>query len=187
MAAVDYRFALPQVRGFLRHRLAAVRCAALAAVARWRDHESGEPARQMAREDPSAFVRPAAVSALGEVLGEAALPDLEALAGDANALVRAAVAEALGRLGTARAWELLGPLTGDLSPSVARAAREALARGPGGVPAPAATAGPEHLPAELRGQAAAARAFLERWQAGLSGAAGELAGALETLLRALAA
>lgn len=151
MTSVDYRFAMAEVRAFLGHRLPGVRCAALKAVARWGDGEALEAVRQMAREDASAFVRPAAVAALGELLGEAAVDEMAALTEDSNSLVRSAAAEVLRRAG-------------------------------GGPMAQEVVAGPAALPAALRAQAAAARAFLEAWRAA---ATGELAEALGAVLIAL--
>ena len=129
MTAVDYRFAMPDVRAFLGHRLAGVRCAALKAVARWQDGEAVETVRQMAREDGSAFVRPAAVTALADLLGAEALPDLETLAADANSLVRGAVAEALAGMPALppRGASCSFALAADSAAPVARIASEALA------------------------------------------------------------
>jgi HEAT repeat protein len=192
MTAVDYRFAVPEVRRFLGHKLAGVRSAALKAVARWGDVEALEQVRLLC-SDPSAFVRPVAVACLARLLGPAALPELRALAGDANTLVRAAVADALGRLDPlpAEAAEVLRGLLAD--ESTGRTARAALARHEGAAAGPALlpTAALPLLPPELRTQAAAARAFLRQWQAGLhavAGAdgAGEVERALRTLLGALA-
>jgi HEAT repeat protein len=190
MTAIDYRFAMVEVRNFLEHKLAGVRCAALKAVARWHDRDAAERARAMAREDPSAFVRPVAVGALVELVGEAALPDLDELAGDANTLVRSAVAEALGKRTPlpAAGQAILARLAADTAGPVARAAREALERQPVAAAAvPALPAG--LLPAALCEQAAAARAFLLRWQADLPDGPAEerarIAQALATLLGVL--
>ncbi|MFM7152294.1 MAG: HEAT repeat domain-containing protein, partial [Gemmataceae bacterium] len=95
MSVLDYRFALPEVRACLEHRLASVRMAALQSVAQMRDLEAVEKVRRMIREDPSAFVRPTAVQTLADLLGSEAKTELEAFAGDANALVREAVASVL--------------------------------------------------------------------------------------------
>jgi HEAT repeat protein len=112
-----------------------------------------------------------------------ALPDLDRLSGDANALVRAAAAEAMGRLVPLpdAARQTLTRLVGDESLAVARAAQEALLAQPLPVVAPTPT--PSSLPACLREQAAAARAYLRRWRD--EGPAGDVAAALDTLLREL--
>jgi HEAT repeat protein len=193
MTTVDYRFAQPEVRRFLDHKLPGVRCAALKALARWQDGEGLEQVRGLCRDDPSAFVRPTAVACLARLLGPAALPELCSLADDANALVRAAVADALGKLDPlpAEAAGVLERLLQD--ENAGRVARAVLARhqGPEGGPALLPAALPL-LPAELRTQAAAARAFLRQWQAGLHNVAGadgaaaaEVERALDTLLAAL--
>jgi HEAT repeat protein len=192
ITVVDYRFAQPEVRRFLGHRLGGVRCSALKAVGRWQDVESAAQVRAMCHSDPGAFVRPCAVACLGRLLGAEALPDLRVLAADANTLVRAAVADALGRLAPlpAEGLALLTRLLDD--EPVAPAARAALARHDVAAPTVAApspvAAGTARLPAELRAQAPAARAFLRQWQAGLAAGdeASELRQALGQLLEALA-
>ncbi len=192
MTAIDYRFARADVRSFLSHRLAGVRCAAIKAVARWHDEEAAPTVRALAREDPSAFVRPVAVAGLVDLLGEQALPDLEELATDANTLVRVAVAEALGKRVPlpAAAHAVLSRLAVDQAAPVARAAQEALARQPE-APAAVPAAGETNrlLPAALLEQAPAARAFLARWQAELPTLPGEersrIEQALATLLEVL--
>lgn len=181
MTSSGYSFAMPTVRGFLGHRQPGVRCAALKAVAGWRDREALPAVRKVALEDPSAFVRPVAVSALAELGGVEALPDLERLAGDGNALVRGAVATALTALGE-EGRGLLARLMSDDAQAVARAAQEALARLPS-APDPEVPAGPELVPASLRHQAVAARAFLKRWLA--EGATGGLATAISAVVSAL--
>jgi hypothetical protein len=192
MTAIDYRFARADVRSFLQHRLAGVRCAALKAVARWHDEEAAPTVRTMVREDPSAFVRPVAVVALTELLGEQALADLAEMASDANTLVRAAVAEALGKRGPLppAGQAILARLAVDQAGPVARAAQEALARQPETETVPVAPTGPEGLlPPGLLEQAPAARAFLARWQAELPALPGEertrVEQALATLLAVL--
>ena len=189
MTAVDYRFAMPDVRAFLDHRLAGVRCAALKAVARWRDEEAVEIVRQMAHEDGSAFVRPVALTALIDLIGANALADLCALADDANSLVRAGVAESLAGLPELAPGgiELLVRLSADSAAPVARAARESLAHRPDRVPSTCAEGRtPTSPPLVCAEHAAAVRAFLSRWQGELPEQRKDLAGALETLLRALA-
>jgi HEAT repeat protein len=189
MTAVDYRFAQPEVRRFLRHRLSGVRCSALKAVARWQDLEAAEQVRGLCYQDPSAFVRPCAVACLARLLGEAALPDLEVLAGDANTLVRNAVADGLGRLAPlpAAGLALLTRLLDD--EPVAQAARAALARHDVEAPrAPARPPASSLVPTELQGQAPAARAFLRQWASALEAReeAAPLRQALATALAALA-
>ena len=188
MTALDYRFARPDVRTFLEHRLAGVRCAALKAVARWQDAEAVPAVRAMAREDASAFVRPVAVVALWDLQGEQALPDLAELAGDANTLVRAAVAEALGKRGpvSAAGQAILVRLAVDGAAAVARAAHEALARQPE-LPAAPPPVAPTHdlLPPTLLEQAPAARAFLARWRAELPALADEDRSRVEQALEVL--
>lgn len=168
MTAIDYRFAQPEVRNFLGHKLAAVRCAALKAVCRWRDLEAAEKVREMARQDSSAFVRPVAVSALADLMGADAVADLAELAGDANTLVRAAVAEAINRLDPVpqEAQAILVKLAGDPAANVERTAREGLGRRPR--PEGEAQEEGSPLPSDLREQAAAARAFLARWRSELT-------------------
>jgi HEAT repeat protein len=192
MTALDYRFAQADVRTFLDHRLAGVRCAALKALARWQDLEAVPRVRNMAQEDPSAFVRPVAVVALADLVGEQALDDLAEMASDANTLVRAAVAEALGKRGPlpAAAQAVLARLAADDAAPVARTAQEALARQPQtpeAAPPPPVTN--SQLPPGLLEQAPAARAFLARWQAELPLPQGEerarIEHALATLLGAL--
>ncbi len=183
MTSADYRFAMSAVRAFIGHKQPGVRCAALKAAAGWGDTEAAEAVRQTAFADPSAFVRPVAVSALADLLGREALADLGRLAGDGNALVRGAVAAALGRLGEA-GRELLARLARDEAQAVARSAQEGLAGLPS-LPEAEAPAGPALVPPGLRAQAAAARAFLKRWLA--EGAAEEIAGPLAAVVRALEA
>jgi hypothetical protein len=60
MTVVDYRFAMPTVRAFLGHRQPGIRCAALKAVASWKDRDALDGIRLIASADVSAFVRPAA-------------------------------------------------------------------------------------------------------------------------------
>jgi HEAT repeat protein len=191
MTVVDYRFAQPEVRRFLTHRLGAVRCSALKAVARWQDREAAEQVRNLCYHDPSAFVRPCAVACLGRLCGAAALPDLRILADDANPLVRNAVADALGRLAPLPEEGLI-ILTRMLDDeTVAQAARTALARHDA-QPLPAQRAGSNapFVPPELQGQVPAARAFLRQWQSQLAAldgpAAGELRQALTKVLDVLA-
>jgi HEAT repeat protein len=169
MTAIDYRFAGAEVRSFLEHRLAGVRCAALKAVARWQDAEAAPAVRKMAHEDASAFVRPVAVVAMTDLLGEQALPDLGELTSDANALVRAAVAEALGKRVPlpAEGQAILARLSVDDAAPVARAAQEALSRQPSTPAPPPPAVSPSVLPPGLLEQAPAARAFLARWRAEL--------------------
>jgi HEAT repeat protein len=194
MVAVDYSFAAPEVRRLLAHGHPGVRGAALEALGRWQNVESAPAVRRLCHDDPSAFVRPAAVACLAELLGPAALSDLAALAGDANTLVRTAVVEALARMdplppqGTA----LLHRLADD--PAVGRTARAALAaRQAEPEPAPtllSADRAARVLPADLWPQAPAARAFLRLWQSHLrahapgraSDEAGEVHRALGKLL-----
>jgi HEAT repeat protein len=189
MTAIDYRFAAPAVRAFLEHKLAPVRCAALKAVCRWRDREASAQVRQMARHDVSAFVRPVAVTALADLLGSEAVADLDELAGDANTLVRAAVAEAIQRLEPMpeAAQPILTRLASDPAANVGRTAREALERSPQPVVMSGEMVSP--LPADLREQAAAARAFLARWKSELTTAPPEerqrVEQALATLLGVL--
>lgn len=185
MTAVDYRFAMPTVRAFLGHRQPGVRCAALKAVATWRDADATDAVRQMAFDDVSAFVRPTAVGSLAELAGPAALPDLEKLAGDANALVRAAVAEALGKMTPLPepAREVLGRLVRDEALAVARAAQDVLLLQPVSPPPPPAEVTP--VPACLRDQASAARAFLKRWRNEVPAGEPDVAAALDVLLRVL--
>jgi HEAT repeat protein len=187
MTAVNYRFAMPDVRAFLAHRQPGVRCAALKAAARWRDREAAPAVRDLALQDPSAFVRPVATAALVELLGEQALPDLEALAGDTNSLVRAAVAEGLAGLPDVppRGRALLVRLADDPAAPVARVASEALARLPEVAVSPSASARLTNLPAELADHAPSVRAFLRRWLGELRGRDGELGGAIQVVLRAL--
>jgi HEAT repeat protein len=187
MTAIDYRFAMADVRAFLGHRLAGVRCAALKAVARWHDREATDTVQALARQDPSAFVRPVAVAALVELAGEAALPDLEELAGDANALVRSAIAEALGKRATlpAAGQQILTRLAEDTAAPVARAAREALERQPTPPAAPAVCEPAKLVPAGLQEQAAAARAFLARWRAELPEAPAQERARIEQALATL--
>jgi HEAT repeat protein len=147
----------------------------------------------MAHEDASAFVRPVAVAALTDLQGEQALPDLGVLASDANTLVRGAVAEALGKRGALpqEGQAILARLAVDAAAPVAKMAQEALARQP---ETPAALALPalahSLLPLALLDQAAAARAFLARWQAELpaqdSAERARVEQALATLLGVLA-
>jgi HEAT repeat protein len=191
MTVVDYRFAQPEVRRFLAHRLGGVRCSALKAVARWQDLDAVEQVRSMCYSDPSAFVRPCAVACLGRLLGATALPDLEALADDANTLVRNAVADALGRLSPLppRGLAVLTRLLDD--GPVAQAARIALSRHEDTTSAsePASAQPIALVPPELQGQVPAARAFLRQWQAGLPAEdeTGELRRALGLLLTTLTA
>jgi HEAT repeat protein len=193
MTAVDYRFAQRDVRGWLYHRMSGVRCAALRATALWHDGEAVALVQNMAHHDPSAFVRPVAVSALAELLGIVALADLETLAGDPNSLVRGAVAEALGMIAglPPEGRHLLVRLALDSAGPVVRAAREALRRIPDAPAAPLVEEAPPLplLPPALREQASAARAFLHCWQTDLPALPvpqrGELESALRTLLRAL--
>lgn len=189
MTAIDYRFALPTVRALLGHRLAGVRCAALRATSRWNDQEAVATVRTMIREDVSAFVRPVAVSTLGDLVGADALPDLEELVGDANSLVRAAVAEVLGKLQPlpGRGRDLAVRLSADDASPVVRLAREILERVPGEVPCiPVVKCPvPEQVPVELHDQVPAARAFLARWRAGLGGEQVDLGRALDLVLQAL--
>jgi HEAT repeat protein len=181
MTSSNYRFAMPAVRGFLGHRQPGVRCAALKAVAGWADRDALADVRRVAFEDPSAFVRPVAVAALAELLGREALPLLERLSSDGNALVRGAVATALSELGE-EGRHLLSRLMADEAQAVSRAAQEALARLP--MPAlPDVPVGPAQVPASLRPQADAARAFLKRWL--VEGASGPLASALGVVVAAL--
>jgi hypothetical protein len=134
-----------------------------------------------------------AVAGLVDLLGEQALPDLEELATDANTLVRVAVAESLGKripLPPA-AHAVLSRLAVDQAAPVARAAQEALARQPETpVALPAAGESNRLLPPALLEQAAAARAFLARWQAELPAQPSEerarVEQALATLLEVLA-
>ena len=184
MTAIDYRFAAADVRAFLEHKLAPVRCAALKAVSRWRDREAAAVVRAMARQDPSAFVRPVAVTALVDLLGAEAVADLDELAGDANTLVRAAVAEALNRLDPLpeAAQAILARLAGDTASNVERTAREGLDRQPR--PAGVVEAG-SPLPADLREQAAAARGFLQRWRSELASAPAEERQRIEQALATL--
>ncbi len=189
MTAVDYRFAQPEVRRFLRHRLGGVRCSALKAIARWQDLEAAEQVRALCHHDSSAFVRPCAVACLTRLVGEAALPDLEVLADDANTLVRNAVADALGRLAPLpdKGLALLTRLLDD--EPVAQAARAALARHDVEAPPPSPRPTSSSLvPAELQGQAPAARAFLRQWHSALTGRedGAALHQALTTALEALA-
>jgi HEAT repeat protein len=164
---VDYRFALPEVRRFLTHRLPSVRIAALKAVASWGDLEVVERVRSLCHTDLSAFVRPQAVVALGRLLGPAALPDLTALVNDSNPLVREAIARVLGRMQPLpdEGRDLLGRLLEDSA--AARSARNAVALQEEAAGQPLVLpvippSGP--LPADLMVQANAARAFLLRWQ-----------------------
>jgi HEAT repeat protein len=167
MLAVEYHFALPEVRRFLGHRQQSVRATALRLVVRWHDAEAIEAVRQMCHTDASAFLRPEAVTALVHLAGSAALPDLEELASDANARVRLAVAEALGGLAPLpeQGIAVLTRLLAD--PATAEAASAALDRhGADADPAPTLLPlGPTAalLPPELRAQAPAARAFLRSW------------------------
>jgi HEAT repeat protein len=190
MTTIDYRFAAADVRAFLDHKLAAVRCAALKAVCRWRDRESAAQVRQMARQDASAFVRPVAVTALVDLVGAEAVADLDELANDANTLVRAAVAEAINRLDPLpeSAQAILTRLAADPAANVERTAREGLDRQSRPVTT-ASCEGGSPLPSDLRDQAAAARAFLLRWRSELTTAPADerqrIEQALATLLGVL--
>jgi HEAT repeat protein len=186
MTTVDYRFAMPLVRSFLNHRQPGIRCAAIKAVTAWKDREAIPLIREIARDDVSAFVRPVAVAALVD-LGEAeVLADLERFATDSNALVRSATAEGLGRL-LARVPEarpLLTQMIGDETLAVARVAQEALLKQPETEAASAAVESTgSALPACLREQAPAARAYLQRWRS--ERPPEPIASALATLLDAL--
>jgi hypothetical protein len=133
-----------------------------------------------------------AVAGLVDLLGDQVLTDLEELATDANTLVRVAVAEALGKRIPlpAAAHAVLARLAADQAAPVARAAQEALARQPESpVPVPIASESNRLLPSALVEQAAAARAFLARWQAELPAQPSEertrVEQALTTLLEVL--
>jgi HEAT repeat protein len=190
MTAVNYRFAMPQVREFLQHRLTGVRCAAIRAVARWDDRDAIASVRQMALEDPSAFVRPVAVTALGDLVGCEAAREMQPLLSDANALVRQAAVEVLGKQPPSPlVREQLASLVDDPVGAISRIARQTLTRlqqiEEPPLPEVPVPEGPSVLPCELRIQASAARGFLERWQAGVEEPKGDLAQALNMLLQAL--
>ncbi|NBO92299.1 MAG: hypothetical protein EBV06_08330 [Planctomycetia bacterium] len=183
MTVVDYRFAMPTVRAFLGHRQPGIRCAALKAVASWKDRDALDDIRLIASADVSAFVRPAAVTALADIGSTDVLEELDRLGSDANALVRVSVAEALGRLVPLpdQARATLTRLVRDEALAVARAAQEALLTQPVQVPTPPAVG--SALPASLREQASAARAYLRRWQS--ERPSPEVADALQILLSVL--
>lgn len=185
----DYRFATGLVRSFLDHALSGVRIAALRAVAAWHDRDAVPRVRTMARHDPSAFVRPVAVSTLVDLADASSLPDLQALTEDSNALVRAAVAEALGRLAPlpADARLLLERLAADATPPVATTAAHALDHRADATPTPmdASTDRTPLVPAELTDQVTAARAFLQHWRSSFPDDAGDLPRALDVVLASL--
>jgi HEAT repeat protein len=157
MLTVDYRFAIPTVRGFLEHRLPRVRITALRALARWQDRAAIPAIRRLIRDDPSAFVRPEAVTALAELAPHEALTELPTLTEDANPLVRAAVADAALRLAAdhPEANAILDRLACDKASGVVRQLEQAQ---------PRPRCSEECLPAGLHQQAPAARAFLRYWQ-----------------------
>jgi len=99
MINADYRASLPLIRTLLKDPAVTIREEALAAVNHWHDQASVEQVRWMAYHDPNPFVRPQAVTALVDLIGRDALPDLIALASDHNPHVREAVANNLGKLG----------------------------------------------------------------------------------------
>jgi HEAT repeat protein len=195
MRRLNYRFALPEVRRHLGHRLAVLRCAALRVLASWHDLEAVQTVRTMCQQDASAFVRPCAVETLARLLGLQALPDLQALANDTNTLVRRAVADALGRLKPLppEGQELLARLLAD--EAVTRVSVQTPPR-PNGQ-AKVETLRPLEemalVPDELWSQVPAARAFLQRWQSHLpllaadhdSAEMAEIEKALNVLLGAL--
>jgi len=185
MTVVDYRFAMPVVRSFLTHRQPGIRCAALKAVSAWNDREAADIVRQMAFQDTSAFVRPVAVTALADLLGSAALDDLELFSTDPNTLVRSATAEALGKLlaEVPQARTILNRMLGDEALAVARSAQEALLKTPEPLPQPSVAAASVLLPACLREQAPAARAYLRLWRS--ERPPEKIALALDTLLEFL--
>jgi HEAT repeat protein len=185
MTAVDYRFAMPTVRSFLAHRQPGIRCAALKAVSAWNDREAIDDVRAIAAHDVSAFVRPVGVTALADLAGIEALADLERFSTDANALVRSATAEALGKLvsQTSEARAILSRMIGDEALAVARVAQEALLKAPEESPVATPCTERSPLPACLREQAPAARAYLQRWRSERPPEA--IAAALDTLLEVL--
>jgi HEAT repeat protein len=185
MTAVDYRFAMPTVRSFLAHRQPGIRCAALKAVSAWNDREAIDDVRAIAAHDVSAFVRPVGVTALADLAGIEALADLERFSTDANALVRSAKAEALGKLvsQTSEARAILSRMIGDEALAVARVAQEALLKAPEESPVATPCTERSPLPACLREQAPAARAYLQRWRSERPPEA--IAAALDTLLEVL--
>jgi HEAT repeat protein len=143
MVQANYRAALPYIRPLLRDPVHAVRRAALTAVLHWEDAAAAEQVRDLAFHDSNPYIRPAAVAGLAPLLGEAAVPDLQALVDDPNALVREAADTGLTRLGHAAAAGALPsrraalvPADLPLDPAGLQAALEhwqrALAAHPGG-------------------------------------------------------
>ncbi|MFQ3651240.1 MAG: hypothetical protein SNJ75_12970, partial [Gemmataceae bacterium] len=113
------------------------------------------------------------------------LADLERFSMDSNTLVRTAAAEALGKLldVAPESRTILNRMIGDEALAVARVAQEALLKAPQPPAAPPLTAESSPLPADLREQAPAARAYLQRWRSHRPPE--KIAVALDTLLEVL--
>ncbi len=170
MIKADYRPALPLVRSLLKDSSIAIRETALAAVARWKDQASIEAVRWMAYSDPNPFVRPQAVTALTNILGQEALPDLLALANDLNTHVRRSVIYSLGRINPIpeEAVILLKQLSAD--PALSEPAQDALVAhqiSPGSVDAPPLKLPHDPPPFPLREDIPLLLEKLEHWQADL--------------------
>ncbi|HOG46137.1 MAG TPA: HEAT repeat domain-containing protein [Anaerolineae bacterium] len=198
MLQAGYRDALPAVRAALDDPGAAVRIAALKAVAQWQDVAALERVRELAARDRSPHVRVQAVHSLALLAGPQAAAGLAALLSDLNTRVRLAAVTELGRLQALPVEAVVGlqRLAAEEEVlEVAEAARAALAT-LGTVPAVTAAPPPPRpraVPEALRGQAEALLAGLERWQQALPSLVGhgdmaELARvdvALTTLIAAL--
>ncbi len=172
----------PFVRPLLRDSSADNRRIALAMLTRWADVGSVDDVRQMATHEPNPYTRPLAVSALVDLAGERAVPDLLPLADDPNAVVRRAVAEGFGRLGrlSTQAVGALSRLAHDPDERVAEVGRSALE---GSALAESQEAPPETpetpwglmVPIELWPEVPRLRRVLAEWRSLIGSTSGECA------------
>ncbi len=96
LGQLRYRPAAPVIRGFLTDPDPRLRRMAARTLGQLQDREATPWLLQVAKEDPSPLVRPAAIAALGELgRNPDIIPDLIALVDDTNAYLRAALPTAL--------------------------------------------------------------------------------------------
>ncbi len=130
LGRLKYQAAAPAVRKFLSSPDPRMRRTATLAIGYLRDTTAVEQLLDIAREDGSSLVRPAAVQALGYMGNEDIITELLPLVEDANAYLRAALAETLPMLaldGKARDVKAaLVRLSEDQVEHVAKAAQGAL-------------------------------------------------------------
>ncbi|MBN1876058.1 MAG: HEAT repeat domain-containing protein [Anaerolineae bacterium] len=127
---LHYQQAAPEVRRFFKSPDPRLRRIAALTAGQLQDEIAKPLLLQMAYEDPSSLVRPAAIEALGEMDDPALLPELLPLVDDANAYLRAALSDTLSRLNDGRPeiQHALAQLSEDKIEHVSTAAKRAIDR-----------------------------------------------------------